>query len=64
MLKTKKTGTQSAELREKVRLGEECMKEALQEALTMREEITKRKQHGQILLARIRFIQVRSSIIV
>lgn len=49
---------QSAELRQKVALGEECLQEALNEALSLREEITKRTQHGEILLARIRFLKV------
>lgn len=50
---------QSAELRRKVALGEECLQEAFNETMSLREEITKRKQHGEVLLARIRFLKVQ-----
>ena len=50
---------QSAELREKVLLGQQCLERALQEALAGREEIARRKHHEQVLLARIRYLKVR-----
>lgn len=49
---------QSAELRRQVALGEERLQEALNETLSLREEITQRKQHGEVLLARIRCLKV------
>ncbi|CAM9511791.1 unnamed protein product, partial [Ectocarpus sp. 8 AP-2014] len=52
---------ESAALREKVAIGEECLHDALQEALSLREEIARRKQHGEVLLARIRFLQGQAS---
>ncbi|CAN0388923.1 unnamed protein product, partial [Laminaria digitata] len=48
---------QSAQLREKVLLGQQCLERALQEALAGREEIARRKHHGQVLLARIRYLK-------
>ncbi|CAN0367135.1 unnamed protein product [Ectocarpus sp. 8 AP-2014] len=52
---------ESAALREKVAIGEECLHDALQEALSLREEIARRKQHGEVLFARIRFLQGQAS---
>ncbi|CAM9698607.1 unnamed protein product [Ectocarpus sp. 12 AP-2014] len=52
---------ESAALREKVAIGEECLHDALQESLSLREEIARRKQHGEVLLARIRFLQGQAS---
>ncbi|CAB1108400.1 unnamed protein product [Ectocarpus sp. CCAP 1310/34] len=52
---------ESAALREKVAIGEECLHDALQESLSLREEIARRKQHGEVLLARIRFLQGQTS---
>ena len=51
---------QSAELRQKAALGEKRLQKASNEALSLRQEITRRKQHGEVLLARIRFLKVRS----
>ncbi|CAN0242849.1 unnamed protein product [Ectocarpus sp. 12 AP-2014] len=52
---------ESSALREKVAIGEECLHDALQESLSLREEIARRKQHGEVLLARIRFLQGQAS---
>ncbi|CAM9127295.1 unnamed protein product [Ectocarpus fasciculatus] len=52
---------ESAALREKAAVGEECLHGALQEALSLREEIARRKQHGEVLLARIRVLQGQTS---
>eukprot|EP00904_Undaria_pinnatifida_P014021 jgi/Undpi1/974/HiC_scaffold_10.g04438.m1 len=52
-----KVQQESAELREKVLVGQQCLERALQDALSAREEIARRKHHGQILLARIRYLK-------
>ncbi|CAN0061628.1 unnamed protein product [Pylaiella littoralis] len=44
-------------LREKVALGEECLEEEFLTELSLREEIARRKQHGEVLLARIQTLQ-------
>ena len=54
---------QSAELREKVLVGQQCLERALQDALSAREEIARRKHHGQILLARIRYLKVIQGVV-
>lgn len=51
---------QSNMLREKVSLGEECLEEEFLTELSLREEIARRKQHGEVLLARIQTLQVRA----
>lgn len=54
-----RSNTQSTQLREKVTVAEESLKEEVEKGLSLREEIVRRKQHGEMLLARIRFLQVR-----
>lgn len=49
---------QLADLRGKVAVGEASLQEAQQETLSLKEEVARRKQHGEILLARIRFLKV------
>lgn len=50
---------QLAELRGKVSVGEASLQEAQQETLSLKEEVARRRQHAEILLARIRFLKVR-----
>eukprot|EP00752_Nemacystus_decipiens_P007446 g6655.t1 len=52
---------ESDELRQRVAFGEECLQEALKETLSLRDEVAKRKQHGEVLLARIRVLKGQTS---
>ncbi|CAM9104558.1 unnamed protein product [Scytosiphon promiscuus] len=49
------------ELRGKVAVGEASMHEAQRRTLFLEEEVARRKQHGEILLARIRFLKGKTA---
>lgn len=55
---------QSNKLREKVAMGEQRLRDAHQEQLSLRKEIVERKQDGEALLARIRTLKVGLSYVV
>lgn len=47
-------------MRDQVMRAQRGLEEALREVLATREEVNRRKQHGEVLLARLGFLQVVS----